>query len=70
MRQPKIADLLKRIEDLERQVRDLQARPIPSPIIIAPPAPLLPQPIYIAPPIPYAPQTQAPFPGHWPTITC
>lgn len=71
---PKIADLLKRIEALEQQVRELQARPVlipqpfPVPVPLYPSWPLpvypLPGPIWSSPPA----TPCVPLQDHW--ITC
>lgn len=55
------AELIKRIEELERKVRDLEARPIQIPIVVIPGAP---SPTYV--PVPYYPSPTYPaYPG-WP----
>lgn len=53
-------DLQRRIEELEKQVRELQARPVYIPVYTPP---VLPQPYY--------PQPWQPYPWYQlPTVTC
>lgn len=58
--------LLKRIDELERKVRDLEARPITVPIIVQPYLP----PAYTPYPVWPVYPTSSPNPPHWPTVTC
>ena len=53
-------ELLKRVEELERRVRDLEARPVYVPVLIPSPAPIQPYPGNPAPwvsPFTYGPPT-------------
>lgn len=69
--------LERRLEELEREVRELKARPqVICPIIFPqPPQPSAPhysEPYYIPPQVPYmAPTTvPSPVPTWWPQVTC
>jgi hypothetical protein len=62
--------LTERIEELERRVRDLEARPqVVCPIILPQPTPI--EPHYVGPQIPYTPPNGTPCaPFWWPQVTC